>query len=59
MEVIRNNMIEVALCERCGRYTEWNRRGSHPWHHRRCIWCGSERVSRCETERETKKEINQ
>ena len=42
--------IEVALCEDCGGWSRWFIPGAHPWHVRRCTFCGSQKISRCETE---------
>ena len=42
--------IEVALCEDCGGWSRWFIPGAHPWHVRRCTCCGSQKISRCETE---------
>lgn len=56
-------LVEVALCEDCYGWSHWTIPGSHPWQQesaegtskRKCTFCGSSRVSRCETEDDRQK----
>ena len=54
---VRRRLIEVALCEDCGGCSEWHQVDAHPWHRRLCSFCGSERISRVETDQRNLRDV--